>query len=251
MKIVKLLLVLVLFAVAPSHADTKVTHAEVQALVSHIERTMFPENSISSYKLTHMRDAKVLKTFAFEMTMKGPNNLLAMNWPATAKHKYLLRAGDNIWMYFSDVRRSIRLSSRDSFMGTDANNYDMMQLNIVKDYTVAGFSEAVRKGEPVIRVELSAKKNTEGYHRIVSWISIKEKRMLQNDCYSISGALVKSVHYGEPMVVGNYRIPKAVVISSHVNKGRSTLMEISNVRPKTSAEVKDSMFTLSHMETVD
>jgi hypothetical protein len=232
-------------------AHAQMTPRELQALVGHIEQTMFPAASVSSYRLTHLRGEQVLKTFAFEMTMKGDNSLLAMNWPATSKHKYLLKADTNLWMYFSDVRRSIRLSARDSFMGTDANNYDMMQLNLLKDYTIGGFVETELDGEPVVKVELAGKRDTDGYARIVSWISVANKRMVQNECYSISGQLIKTVRYGDYFEVDRYRIPGTVRILSNVNKGRSTVMEISKVTPRQPAEIRDSMFTLGFLETVD
>lgn len=238
-------------ALISSAAPTKIDLKEVQELVAHVEKTVFPATAISSYKLTHLRKEQVLKTFAFEMTMKGDNNLLAMNWPATAKYKYLLKVDTNLWMYFSDVRRSIRLSARDSFMGTDANNYDMMQLNLLKDYTVTGFTEDTLDGEPVIKIEMNGKPGTDGYAKIVSWMSPGSKRMLQNECYSISGELIKTVKYGNFFEVGEYRVPGTVRIISHVNKDRSTLMEISSVTLKKPNEIRDAIFTLGYLETVD
>ena len=238
-------------ALAASMPAFAIEVKEVQSLIGSVEQTMFPNVAVSSYKLTHFKKDKVLKTFAFDMSMKDDKSLLVMNWPATSKHKFLLKSGTNLWMYFSDVRRSIRLSARDSFMGTDANNYDMMQMNLLRDYTVSSFSEATLDDQPVIKVELAAKPETEGYSKMISWISVKDKRLLRNDCYSISGALIKTVQYREAMAVGSYRIPSSVLITSHVNKDRSTLMEISKVQPKTNAELKDTMFTLGHLETLD
>jgi len=232
-------------------AAAAVSAADVQELIGSIEQTMFPNVAVSHYKLTHLKGQQVLKTFAFEMSMKDDKSLLVMNWPATSKHKYLLKSGTNLWMYFSDVRRSIRLSARDSFMGTDANNYDMMQMNLLRDYTVTGFAEAALDGKPVLKVELAAKPDTEGYSKMISWIDPKERRLIRNDCYSISGALIKTVHYRESMAVGKYRVPSSVLINSHVNKDRSTLMEISRVQPKADADLKDALFTLGHLETLD
>lgn len=224
---------------------------QVQDLVAHIEETIFPAYAVSTYRLSHFKKDQAIKVFTFDMSLKDDKSLLAMTWPATSKHKYLLKSGLNLWMYFSDVRRSIRLSARDSFMGTDANNYDMMQLNLLKDYTVGNFSETTLEGEAVVKVELAAKPNTEGYAKLVSWISLKDKRLIRNECYSISGSLIKTVAYKGVLEVGKYRIPNTVLISSMVNKDRTTLMEILKVTPKTAAELKDSMFTLGHLETVE
>ncbi len=238
-------------ALTPALAVAKLSLADVQALVAHIEQTVYPDSSISSYRLTHFNKDAVLKSFSFEMTMKDNNSLLVMQWPATSKHKYLLKVGNNLWMYFSDVRRSIRLSAKDSFMGTDANNYDIMQISLLKDYTVGGFTETSLDGDPVVKVELIAKPATEGYAKIISWMSLRQQRMLQNECYSISGQLIKTIRYGEASDVGPYRIANSVRITSNVNKDRSTLMEVSKVQPKQADEIKNLIFTLGYLETMD
>jgi len=251
MKFRNLVMMTAMLIVSAPAANATIDAKEVLSLIGHIEQTMFPAIAVSNYKLTHFKNDQVLKTFAVEMSMKGDKSLLVMTWPATSKHKFLLKSGDNLWMYFSDVRRSIRLSARDSFMGTDANNYDLMQLNLLKDYSIVGFSETTLDGEPVVKVDMVAKINTDGYSKITCWISTKGARLIQNDCYSISGAMIKTIQYGETVEVGKYRIPTSVLITSHVNKGRSTLIEISKVQPKTDREFKDSMFTLGYLETVD
>lgn len=241
---------LLVFGLGPAPARALVEANEVRSIIAHIEDTMFPSAAIVDYKLTHLRGNDEVKTFAFEMTMEDDNNLLVMNWPATARHKYLLKAGADLWMYFSDVRRSIRLSARDSFMGTDANNYDLMQLNLLKDYEVVEFSDAELNGEQALKVEFAGKNATEGYAKIVSYISLQEKRLLLNECYSISGHLIKTVRYEQPFDLGRYRIPARVTITSHVNKDRHTVLEISNVRAKGDDEINELIFTLGYLETV-
>lgn len=244
-------IVCVSLVVATPAASAAIDAKEVHGLVAHIEQILFPDVAVYSYKLAHYKNDKIIKTFAFEMSMKEGKSLLVFSWPATSKHKYLLKSENNLWMYFSDVRRSIRLSARDSFMGTDANNYDLMQLNLIKDYTITDFSEATLDGENVVKVELDAKQNSEGYNKIIIWISPKEKRLLRTDCYSISGALIKIVQYKGVMEIGKYRVPSTVLISNQVNKDRSTLMEISKVQLKSKDELRESMFTLGYLETLE
>ncbi|WP_338848368.1 outer membrane lipoprotein-sorting protein [Massilia sp. W12] len=243
------LLAAVCLLAQPAYAAMDVK--EVQRLLTEIESTNFPEYSVSNFNLSHYKKDQVIKNFTFEMSLKDDKSLLAMQWPATSKHKYLLKSGLNLWMYFSDVRRSIRLSARDSFMGTDANNYDVMQTNLLKDYNMTSFSEVQLDGENVLKVELAAKPNTEGYAKLISYISPKEKRLIKNECYSISGSMIKTVQFKGIQEVGKFRIPRSVLITSMVNKDRSTLMEILKVTPKKADELKDSMFTLGYLETVE
>jgi outer membrane lipoprotein-sorting protein len=222
---------------------------EVAALMAYIDQSMFPRLATATIKVTSYKQDKVLKEVAVDFTMKADNALLGIVAPATDKGKYILRSGKNMWMYFSDIKRSIRLSAKDSFLGTDANNYDMMQINLLADYTIAGFSETTLNGEPVVKVELAAKRGTDGYSRITSWISPASRRLLQNDCYSISGAQIKTIQYRNPVAVGDYRVPGEAHIVNFVDKDRSTTMRFTNVQPKT--DIKSSVFTVGYLEALN
>jgi len=222
---------------------------QVEALVEHIENTMFPKTAVSTYKLQSLKNEKVIKEFSFEMSLEEDKSLLLMTWPAPAKPKVLLKSGKDLWMYFRDVKRSIRLSARDSFMGTDANNYDLMELNLLDDYSLASFEEAILDGETIIKAEMVAKEHTDGYSRVISWISPTEKRMLKNECFSISGAKIKTIEYNDPFKIDNYSVPGSVLISSAVRRDRATLLTITNVRP--TDDIDDLIFTLGYLESLD
>ena len=232
-------------------AAKPMTSVEVESLLDYVEKTIFPSYAQYVFKLTHLKKDKTIKSFTFNMSMKKDKSLMMFSWPTTSRHKFLLKAEDNLWMYFSDVRRSIRLSARDSFMGTDANNYDLLQLNLIKDYSVAGYEETVLDGHKALKVKLSAEKNTEGYNKIVAWISLDEKRLLRNDCYSISGDLIKHIFYHDVVKYEEFNVPSRIIIESMVNADRSTLMEITNVEVLTEEKLNDSIFTLGHLETLD
>jgi outer membrane lipoprotein-sorting protein len=235
--------------IAPAPAALAIEAKEVSALMAYIDQSMFPRIATATIQVTSYKQDKVLKEVAVDFTMKADNALLGIVAPATDKGKYILRAGKNMWMYFSDIKRSIRLSAKDSFLGTDANNYDMMQINLLADYTIAGFTETTLNGEPVVKVELAARRGTDGYNRITSWISPTSRRLLQNDCYSISGAQIKTIQYRNPVTVGEYRVPGEAHIVNFVDKDRSTTMRFMNVRPKN--DIKASVFTIGYLEAMN
>ena len=47
----------------------------------------------------------------------------------------MLRNGDNMWLYMPNLKRAVRVASRDSFMGGDFNNADVLRVNYTADYT--------------------------------------------------------------------------------------------------------------------
>ncbi len=222
---------------------------EVASLLTYIDQSMFPRVATASIKVTSYKKNEILKEVVLDFTTKADMGLLGITSPATDKGKYVLKSGKNMWMYFGDVKRAIRLASKDAFLGTDANNYDLMQINLLEDYTVAAFSEATLNGEAVIKVDLIAKRGTEGYSKITSWISPESRRLLQNDCYSISGAQIKTIQYRDPTRLGEYRVPSAVYIVNYVDKDRTTLIQFSRVQPK--ADIRASIFTIGYLESLN
>jgi hypothetical protein len=222
---------------------------EVKSLLQSIDESMFPAVGVASMKMTSFKRVAPQKELAMEFTVSADNALIKFTAPAIDKGKYILKSGKNLWMFFSDIKRSIRLSARDSFMGTDANNYDILQMNLLGDYDTTGHSAATLDGRSVLKVELSAKKGTEGYHKITSWIDPQERRLIQNDCYSNSGTLIKSIRYEATREMGRYRVPTSVLIVNHVIKDQTTRIDILRVEPR--PEIRASLFTLGYLDSLD
>jgi hypothetical protein len=222
---------------------------EVQHLLKTIDEGMFPTVAAASMKITSYKKDVEDKQLAMDLMINDDKALIGITAPVIDKGKYILKSGKNLWMFFSDIKRSIRLSTRDSFMGTDANNYDVLQLNVLRDYDLTGYSDATLDGKPLVKADLVAKKGTEGYQKIASWIDPEARRLVQNDCYSISGTLIKSIRYQETRQVGKYRVPASVLIVNHVDKDRRTRMEFLRVEPRD--DVRASVFTLGYLESLD
>lgn len=233
---------------APS-AGAALDAKQVQQLLKTIDEGMFPRVAASSMRMISYKSDVVQKEIAMELMMSSDKALIGITSPATDKGKYILKSGKNLWMYFSDIKRSIRLSARDAFMGTDATNYDVLQLNLLGDYDVKEYSEGSLDGRPVLKVELAARPGTEGYHRITSWIDPQERRLIKNDCYSISGTMIKTIQYEETTKVSEFRVPASVLIVNHLDKDRTTRIEFGRVEAR--ASIRDSVFTLGYLESLN
>lgn len=249
MKLITFIGAYALFLLFAAPAGAAVDNKEVENLVKIIEQSMFPQVAASTMKITSYKDGAEQKVIGFDLLSSGDKGLIEFTAPAVDKGKYILSSGKNLWMYFSDIKRSIRLSYQDSFMGTDANNYDVLQLNLIQDYNVAGFEETTLDGKPAIKLDLAAKEGTEGYRKIVSWVDPKAHRLLQNDCYSISGEKIKTIKYQETKLVDKYQVPVSVLIENHIDKSRTTRMEFTDVKPKD--KFNEALFTLGYLESLN
>lgn len=228
---------------------TEVSKEDISALLKNLESSMLPAVASASMRMISFKNGKSVKTIDMNFKVKRDNVLIDIQAPAVDKGKYILKSEDNLWMYFSKIKRSIRIASRDSFMGTDASNYDLLELNLIDDYELKSAEETLLDNRKVYRLELYAKPNTEGYNQIVSWIDAAERRIIKNDCYAISGTMIKTINYESYEKVDSYLVPSRINISNHLENGRNSIIEISKV-----TEIKDldeSTFSLGYLESLN
>ena len=109
---------------------------DIQELFNALEANMFPPSAFAAITLTSFKDKDVVKELNFEFVSKDGNVLIEIKGPKVDRGKYILKSGGDLWMYFSSIRRSIRIAARESFMGTDANNYDLLELDLVNGYQI-------------------------------------------------------------------------------------------------------------------
>ena len=238
----------------PLQAQTSDTAApavsqEVVALFNSLDKNSFPASAIATMTLTSFKDGEQSKTLSMEFFSKNDNVLIEILAPRVDKGKYILKSTDDLWIYFSKIKRSIRIAARDSFMGTDANNYDLLELNLVKDYEIVAHREEMLDGKPAIRAELQAREGTEGYARIVSYIDPVQKTIIRNDCYAISNTLIKSIAYSDHQMIGGYNVPMRTTIENYLEKGRHSVMTLDSV--EADDNIEDFMFSLGYLESLD
>jgi len=93
--------------------------------------------------------------------------------PASAKGQEMLKVGDNMWVYMPNLKRALRIASRESFQGGDFNNGDVLRVNYVADYNAKLVPSA---DDALFALELTAKSSEASYDRIQLWLR-KDKRL--------------------------------------------------------------------------
>ena len=128
--------------------------------------------------------------------MKGDGDKVRL-WfyePAAAKGQEMLRVEENMWVYMPNLKRAIRLASRESFQGGDFNNADALRVNYVADYT-----PSFAPGAPadVWILELSAKTKEAAYDKIKLWIHKGDFLPQKGEYYAASGKMLRSMEFSE------------------------------------------------------
>lgn len=112
--------------------------------------------------------------------------------PAAAKGQEMLRVGDNMWVYMPNLKRSLRLASRESFQGGDFNNGDVLRVNYVADYDA---KLVPAEDDKLYLLDLTAKTKEAAYDHIKLWMTKAERQPTKAEYYAASGKILRSAKF--------------------------------------------------------
>lgn len=242
-------------AVAAAKATAPSDDAELKPILASIDQSMFPSNAVASMRMMDYKknqktgESALNKTLEMDLHTSQNNALIEMRFPAVDRGKYILKTDQGLWLFQSKIKRSIRISARDDFNGTSASNYDILEINLIRDYDVGAHSRETLDGRELLKVQLTARPGTQGYEKIVSWIDPKEGSIVRNDCYAISGVLIKTITYHDRRPVAQYRVPTLVKVASAIRPGSYSTIEFTKI--EAASTVPEHYFSLGYLESLN
>ena len=94
-----------------------------------------------------------------------------------------------------------------------------------------------------------AKPESEGYARITSYIDPVSKQIIKNDCFAISGTMIKTISYSKYKKIGDFNVPTLTRIENHIEKGRHSTMHFEHI--EIDDEIDEFMFSLGYLESLN
>jgi outer membrane lipoprotein-sorting protein len=143
-------------------------------------------------KMEVYKNDKMLNYYQLEFYRKDSKIRMEMTAPATEKGKRILNDETNLWMYMPRTSKTIKLPLKQSFMGSDASNRDLMRIAFQKDYEITD-KKAI--DESTIQLELKANDLSVSYHKVVILFDTRIKASVRQEMYSLSGKRVKTMEY--------------------------------------------------------
>jgi len=194
-----------LLAVLPLVAVAEEPTAE--ALVQHYDRIMSPRTFDGLLLMVSHRQDGTTRAYKYRALKSDDKARIWFFEPASAKGQEMLRVGDNMWIYMPNLKRALRVASRESFQGGDFSNGDILRVNYTTDYQ----SKLVPSEDAALwLLELTAKSPETAYDRIKLWMSKKEQFPVKAEYYAASGKLLRSATFDQ---VKTFR---ALVRPSHI-----------------------------------
>jgi outer membrane lipoprotein-sorting protein len=187
--------------------------------------------SILDYK-----DGKLYKTLKTKIYYKkDKGTLMEFLEPAREKGKKILFVKDNMWLFVPSVSKPLRLSAKDSFMGTSFSNRDLMDYDLKNDYK----AKILQETEKYYKLELTATNKNVAYPKVIMEVEKQHVLPTKEELYTLSGDLIKIIEFSELKNFSGKTRPSIIKVVDMLNQKNYTKVVLENLENK---PIKDSMF---------
>jgi outer membrane lipoprotein-sorting protein len=228
------------FAVLLVCVTARATEPTAGDLVRRYDELMSPVSSEALMSMVAHRQDGTTRTYKMR-SLKAGDDKLRM-WflePASATGQEMLRVGDNLWVYMPNLKRALRLATRESFQGGDFSNGDMLRVNYRADYT-AKLVPSV--DDHLFALDLAAKSDEASYTRIKLWMSKDKKLPVRAEYYAISGKLLRSATFSDVKTFHGVQVPTRITMRNELATKRFSEMFLLD--RKVNVEVPEQTFVL-------
>jgi outer membrane lipoprotein-sorting protein len=182
--------------------------------------------------------------------------LIVIAEPETDRGNGYLRVGDNMWMYRRSTRTFTHIGRDEKIGGSNTSAGDIETRKFKELYKPAADSsgreliseETIGSAKiPVYRFEVTAKVNDVKYPRLVMWVTRDKYLELKRESYSLSGTLMETDLFTSYKEIDGRYVPLLQKFVDEVEKGRTSLLEITGVSFE---KVDDYKFDKSYLESL-
>ncbi|MFW5976177.1 MAG: outer membrane lipoprotein-sorting protein [Alkalispirochaetaceae bacterium] len=211
-----------------------------EEILEQAEGALYPDNFYMEVEMNTHKPSRRDSMMVFESYHReGAGTFMEVIAPARSRGMRFLQKEEDLWMYNprSNSRRAIRLSPRDSFQGSAFSNNDVGDPDYSDDYEVrvAG-RETVNHEElgsvQTVRLELTAKRQSTTYGRIVMWIRESDDIPLKMEYYAKSGLLFKRMTLSEISELAGRQRPSFMRMDSLEQDGFYSTLEIRELESR-------------------
>jgi outer membrane lipoprotein-sorting protein len=201
----------------------------IDEILKKYDALMGPRHMDGVSSMMAHRDDDTERTYKMRYLKDGDDNFrLWFKEPASVRGQEILRRGDNNWIYMPNLKRSLRLASRDSFQGGDFNNADVLRVDYETDYS--GKLDADSEGVPdSYLLELNAKTKDAAYDHVKLWVAKDSYIPIKGEFYSASGKMLRSAEYLDVKDFGGVKRPSRIVMKNRLNEKRFSVMTFESI----------------------
>ena len=162
----------------------------------------------------------------------SPGAFEALVETAAAKGQEMLKVGDNMWVYMPNLKRALRIASRESFQGGDFNNGDILRVSYVTDYTA---SLVPSEDASLWALDLVGKTAETTYDRVKLWMRKDNELPVKAEYYAASGKLLRSATFDEVKNFHGLERPSRMVMRNELATSRFSELTFLDMKAGTDA----------------
>lgn len=231
----------------------------IQQLIDHIDTNYEVRSDMTAQARITTKDpeqgTKVIQSVMYRRD-RDDAFLIVIADPESDRGNGYLRVGDNMWMYRRSTRTFTHIGRDEKIGGSNASAGDFETRKFKELYKPAVDSsgrEVIAEDTigsakiPVYRFEVVAQVNDVKFPKLIMWVTRDKYLELKRESYSLSGTLLETdlfTNYKE--VEGRY-VPLLQKFTDEVEKGRTSLLEITGL---SFAPVEDYKFDKSYLESL-
>jgi outer membrane lipoprotein-sorting protein len=215
----------------------------VESLLRRYDEVMTPRTFDALMTMVAHRQDDTTRSYKFRI-MKS-NDDKVRTWffePASAKGQEMLRVGDNMWVYMPNLKRALRMASRESFQGGDFNNGDILRVNYSADYS----GKLVPSDDDKLwTLDLTAKTKEASYERIKLWMTKDRQMPVRAEYYAASGKLLRSAKFEDVKNFHGMERPARITMRNELAQKRFS--EIDTLDMKLNVDVPEQKFVFDDL----
>lgn len=216
-----LIVVLVMLSASAARAD------DAKAILEKYDEVMGPAFFQATASMTARRTDGSERTYAMRFLKGGDEKFrVFFDAPANARGQEILRVGDNFWVYLPNLKRAVRLAARESFMGGDFNNADVLRVNYSADYLPTIASQTPEAWV----LSLQSRSPGTAYDRIELTVRKADHLPTEARYFAASGKELRSARFQEPKEFGGHRRPSVIVMANALEPGRRSTMTLQDFK---------------------
>ena len=206
----------------------------------------YPETYQMAAQMVSTKQDKEDRVYKMEIFKKGSDKMLIVfTEPAREKDRKILRNGNSIWMYIPNVQKVLKVAEKQSVMGGDFSNADLMRLDLVSDYNASLAGEEKMDGVNAYRLELKAKDRSVAYDRVTVWVRKDNLLPMKNEFYTLSGKLLKILTYSDLKRLAGQVRPTKMTMENTLEEGQLTIFTFDDLKIKDT--LPDNIFTQTYL----
>lgn len=241
-----IILALLCVALCSKSVAQEAEDPEGQKLLERLDNARYPDAYEMTISMLTVRPGRDDLKYEYDIIGVGTDkSLMTVTAPARERDQQILLNGDNLWLFVPDVSRPVKLTRKQSFMGSTFSNEDVMNSTLADDYTAKVLTREIRDGKPYYKVELTAKNRSVAYAKMTAGIDSITAIPDTIVYYGLSGkALKEMVSTDTKMLAGMLR-PSRMVMYDFLEEGAWTEVLINTLKEK--EDIPESVFNPTRM----